>query len=302
MPAIKITCPACKKSLTLADDTQPTFTCPGCKKTLKRSSSSRSTTASQRTAGGNERAADSATPATFGRFQIKRKLGSGAFGTVYLAHDPQLDRAVALKVPNPGTLSSPRKVERFLREARAAANLRHPNIVPLYEAGQQEGNYFIASAFIHGQPLADAIPEGGMFLAEAAQIVRQLAEALAYAHEQGIVHRDIKPANVMLDDKGTPHLMDFGLAARTDEAEKLTHDGAILGTPSYMAPEQAEGQKGEAQPASDQYSLGILLYELLTDHTPFSGPVQAVLAQVLSQDPDSPRKSRPEIPRDLETI
>ena len=192
------------------------------------------------------------TPAQVGRFQVRQCLGWGTFGTVYRAYDPQLDREVALKVPKPEVLDRPGRVERFLREGRAAARLRHPHIIPVFEAGQDGKNYYIASAFIEGNSLAGAIvaEEKGLDIRRAVRIVWALAEAVAYAHEQGIVHRDIKPANVMLDRKDQPLLMDFGLAARAEDQEKLTQDGAVLGTPAYMAPEQAAGQKGEAAAGS----------------------------------------------------
>ncbi len=244
----------------------------------------------------------SAAPTCIGRFQVRARLGAGAFGTVYRAYDPQLDREVALKVPRPGTLDGPGRVERFLREARAAARLRHPHIVPVYDAGKDGGHYYIASAFIEGQPLAGAVGTAGMDFRRAAQVVRELAEAAGYAHGQGIVHRDVKPANVMLDGQGRAHLMDFGLAAKQDEAEKLTNEGAILGTPAYMAPEQAAGQRGEARPASDQYALGVVLYELLTGRTPFEGPPSIVLYHALHTEPPPPRSLRPVLPRDLETV
>ena len=239
---------------------------------------------------------------TVGRFVIRGKLGAGAFGTVYRAYDPQLDRVVALKVPNPGVMADAKRVERFLREAKATANLRHPHIVPVFDAGKDGDTYYIASAFIDGQPLSDTIDERGTDFPRAARIVRELAEALAYAHEQGIVHRDVKPANMMLDAHDRVHLMDFGLASRQDEEAKLTNDGAVMGTPAYMSPEQAKGQQGEAQPATDQYAAGVVLYELLTGTVPFSGPLAVVMHNVIHTAPDLPRKFRTYIPRDLETI
>ena len=219
-----------------------------------------------------------------------------------MAHDPQLDREVALKVAKASSLSTQKRVERFLREAKASAQLRHPNIVPVFDAGKDGERYYIAAAFIKGQTLEAALEKECFDGRRTAQVVRALAEALAYAHGEGIVHRDVKPANVMLDEKGQPLLMDFGLAARQEEAEKLTQEGAILGTPLYMAPEQARGQTGYPLPASDQYSLGIMLYEMLAGDTPFHGPPELVLANHLTVEPKPPGKVNPEVPRDLETI
>jgi eukaryotic-like serine/threonine-protein kinase len=239
---------------------------------------------------------------TVGRFVVRGKLGSGAFGTVYRAFDPNLNREVALKVPNPGVMTEPKRAERFLREAKAAANLRHPHIVPVFDAGKDGDHYFIASAFIDGKPLSDAIPEGGMEFALAARIVRELAEALAYAHEQGIVHRDVKPANTMLDTRYHVHLMDFGLAARRQEESRLTNDGAVMGTVAYMSPETARGHTDDPRPTADQYSVGVVLYELLTGQTPFTGPPLTVLHQIMYVDPEPPRRIRPAVPMDLQVI
>jgi WD40 repeat protein/serine/threonine protein kinase len=241
-------------------------------------------------------------PERIGRFEVTACLGEGAFGRVYRAHDPQLDRTVALKVAKPSTLITRAHVERFLREAKAAAQLRHPHIVPVFDAGQDSGDYYIASAFIAGRTLASLVEEGPVEFRRAAQLVRQLAEALGYAHSQGIVHRDVKPANVMIDEQGEALLMDFGLAARQEEAGKLTQDGAILGTPAYMAPEQAAGQHGPPEPASDQYSLGVLLFELLSGQRPFDGSMQVVIYNHLHLDPPRPSTLIVHLPRDLETI
>jgi hypothetical protein len=241
-------------------------------------------------------------PQSIGRFQVRAELGSGAFGMVYRAYDPQLDREVALKVPRAGTLSTPQRVSRFLREGRTAARLFHPHIVPVYDAGQDGGHFYIASAFIEGRTLADALGDGPFDFRRAAEVVHDLARALAYAHGERVVHRDVKPANVMLDGAGRPHLMDFGLARRQEGDEKLTQDGAVMGTPAYMAPELAAGEGTEAGPACDQYSLGVLLYELLAGAAPFAGPVDLVLYHAAHTEPRPPRALRPEVPSDLQTI
>jgi hypothetical protein len=236
-----------------------------------------------------------------GRFELKELLGQGAFGRVYKAYDPQLDRFVALKVPTFG-LEDKHKVQRFIAEAKAAAKLRHPNIVPTYESGQFDGKYYIASQFVAGQPLSKRIKENLPDFREAAEWVRQLAEALAYAHREGIVHRDIKPDNIMLDEKGVPQIMDFGLAKRLNEDAAMTTDGSLLGTPAYMSPEQARGKQSEIGPSTDQYSLGVVLYELLTGKKPFEGALQSVIAQVIATEPPCPRALNKQIPRDLDAV
>ncbi|MBC8354942.1 MAG: protein kinase [Planctomycetes bacterium] len=243
-----------------------------------------------------------AIPETLGRFQIKSELGAGAFGTVYLAYDPVLEREVALKVPQASVVGNEEAAARFLREAKAAAQLTHPNIVPIFDAGSDGQDVFIASKYIEGQTLDAAIKEGRLDDQRAAEVLRQLADALAYAHDQGVIHRDIKPANIILDQQGQPHVMDFGLARLADERQKLTQEGSLLGTPAYMSPEQA-GEPGlEVGPASDQYSLGVVLFELLCDQRPFSGTLATLIYQIRKEDPPAPRSIRAEIPKDLEII
>jgi len=208
-------------------------------------------------------------PAAIGRFQIRSVLGAGAFGTVYRAFDPRLQREVALKVAHPGSLDDPRRVQRFLREARATAKLRHPNIVPVFDAGVDQGQHYIAATFIDGATLSELVVPDRTDFEQSARIVRALAEALDHAHRHGIIHRDVKPANVRVDSKGEPHLLDFGIAHLHENSEKLTHDGAVLGTPTYMAPEQARG--GDVDGYSDIYGLGIVAYHALTGRPPFVG-------------------------------
>ena len=205
-------------------------------------------------------------------------------------------------MPKADSLDSPKRVQRFLREAKAAANLRHPHIVPVYDAGTSGGQHYIASAFIAGKSLSDEIPEKGTAFERAARLTRELAEALAYAHTQGIVHRDVKPVNIMVDAQDHIHLTDFGLALRQEDAARLTNDGALMGTPSYMSPEQASCDTDAVGPASDQYSCGVGLYELLTGRVPFEGGKLAVLHSVIYTDPEPPESRRAKVPADLSTI
>jgi len=241
--------------------------------------------------------------AVIGRYQVREKLGRGAFGTVYRAYDPQLDREVALKVLRPEALASPQAVERFQREARAAAKMHHPHIVPVHDAGQHGEKFFIASAFIRGRTLDAAIPEEGLDQHRAAQLTLQLAEALAYAHQHGVLHRDVKPANIMVDDQDTLYLMDFGLASWAEQAStRLTQAGAVMGTPAYMAPEQASGEVNQVGPAADLYSAGVVLYEVLTGRVPFEGPRRAVIYNAIHTSPQPPSQVRSGLDPRLEAI
>ena len=240
-------------------------------------------------------------PGRIGRFEVRSLLGAGVAGTVYRAHDPRLARDVALKVAHPGTLQTPRDVERFLREARAAGNLRHPHIVPIYDAGHTHGLHYLAAAFIEGTTLAEALKRDSLELRQKVVAVHQLAEALAHAHRKGIVHRDVKPANVLLDSKSRAYLTDFGLARREQNAEERTQVGQLFGSLAYLAPERMEGQGGSLA-ASDQYSLGAVLFECLTGRPPFQGDAAALLYLTVHEQPPSPRKLARTLPRDLERI
>lgn len=244
-------------------------------------------------------------PAPFGRYLLLQQLGHGGMGAVYLARDSQLDRPVALKVPFFGARDGPRVRERFLREARAAAALRHANICPVYDVGEFEGVPYLTMAYIDGRSLATTLREDKKPLSpvQAAALVRKLALALAEAHRQQVIHRDLKPSNIILTAGGEPILMDFGLARRGDDSDvRLTQQGAVLGTPAYMAPEQARGDSDSVGPACDIYSLGVLLYELLTRRLPFTGETFALLARVLSEPPTPPSRHRPEIDAKIEAI
>jgi serine/threonine protein kinase len=234
---------------------------------------------------------------SFGRYQIVRQLGQGAMGAVYLAYDPQLERHVALKTPFLGT--NPIAVERFFREARAAAQLRSPYICTVYDVGQIAGIYYISMAFIDGQPLDRMIAEGKVKdLRRVAEITRKIARGLQKAHEQGIMHRDLKPANLMIDSDGEPIVMDFGLARKVDEDTQVTTPGKILGTPAYMSPEQVEGDPKHIGHATDIYSLGVVLYQMLTGRVPFQGSFTSILRKIGSEQPQKPSAINVDVPVD----
>jgi WD40 repeat protein len=236
-----------------------------------------------------------------GRFILRETVGQGSFGRVYRAFDPQLEREVALKIPK-WTGEDADEVERFLGEAKAAARLRHPNIVAVFESGRAGPDYFIASEFVAGVSLSARLSERPPGRRQAVQWVRDLARALAYAHGEGVVHRDIKPANVMIDRHDRPQLTDFGLAKILGDQASRTVDGTIVGTPAYMSPEQARGDVKAVGPHSDQYSLGVLLYELLTRRRPFEGPPHLIINRVIEKEPPPPRRIDPSLPLDLEAI
>jgi serine/threonine protein kinase/formylglycine-generating enzyme required for sulfatase activity len=232
----------------------------------------------------------------FGRYRILRSLGQGAMGTVYLAEDTQLRRQIALKTPQFAGDIQRELLERFYREARAAATLRHPCICPVYDVGDIDGKHYITMAYIEGRPLSDFVnPAVPQTAAQILIVVGKIAQALQEAHDHGIVHRDLKPANIMIDRRGEPVIMDFGLARQAQQPDDLhlTQTGVIMGSPAYMSPEQVEADSEKIGPAADQYSLGVILYELLTGRVPFRGSLASVMGQIVSQAPTPPRELCP---------
>jgi hypothetical protein len=242
-----------------------------------------------------------AMPELFGRYRIRCVLGEGGMGTVYLAHDTDLDREVALKVPRFAPDEGAAAVERFLVSARAAATLAHPNLCPVYEAGQQFGIPYLTMPYIEGRPLAALLREGPLPPERALALVHKLALALQAAHQKGIVHRDLNPTNVLLTADGEPVVMDFGLARREGSA-RLTRAGQVLGTPGYVAPEQLSGDPEAQGPGCDVYSLGAILYELLTGEPPFGRTTPEVLLQAMTRDLVPPSARRPGLPPALDAV
>jgi eukaryotic-like serine/threonine-protein kinase len=243
-------------------------------------------------------------PANIGPYQVSHELGRGAFGVVYKGHDPKLKRDVAIKVLNRNALHSTKAVERFLREAQVVAQMHHNHIIPVFELGEHEGCHYIASRFVPGKSLAELIPDQGMGAVEAVGLVLQLLEALTYAHEMNVLHRDVKPANAIVDAKGQLYLMDFGLAGWVGQTDgRATQDGTVMGTPSYMPPEQARGDINNVRETADQYSAGVVLYELLSGHVPFEGgPIIVLLHNVISAPPPRPSEYRADLDPQLEGI
>jgi WD40 repeat protein/serine/threonine protein kinase len=239
--------------------------------------------------------------ATISHFELIEEVGRGAFGSVWQAHDSKLDRKVAIKVPRPGQFTQSSR-EQFLREARAAAQLNHPNIVSIYEVGLDVDRIYIVSDFVEGVSLADLLSADRLSPRQAIGLCVKVALALEHAHENGVIHRDLKPANIMLGENNEPFVMDFGLAKRDAGEITMTLDGKLLGTPAYMPPEQARGEGHHVDRRADVYSMGVILYELLTGELPFRGTTRMLLHQVMHEEAPSPRKLNNSIPRDLETI
>lgn len=246
--------------------------------------------------------ADQTSNPLIGDYEILEEIARGGMGVVYKARHRKLDRTVALKMIKTGELATDEEIKRFHSEAEASANLNHPNIVAIYDVGEQDGQHYFAMNFVEGQSLSEKLRNGPLPHQNAAELCRKTALAMAHAHASGVVHRDLKPGNILLDGGGEPRITDFGLAKKIEGDSELTVTGQILGTPSFMAPEQAAGHK-DVSASADVYALGAVLYNLLTGRPPFqAATVVDVLLLVREQDPVSVRLLDPSIDRDLETI
>ncbi len=255
-------------------------------------------------AAGAPRVVTGVVPRTFGRYQLLVELGRGGMGVVWKAWDSQLQRSVALKLIRSATLADSAEIDRFLREARAAARLRHPNIVPVHDVGEIDGQHYFTCDFVEGESLEAARKRETLPPRRAIALVKTVAEALHHAHGEGIVHRDVKPANILLDREGRPFVTDFGLAKEVGTGSSgPTLSGQILGTPAFMSPEQADGRIHEIGPASDQWSLGVTLYLLLTDVLPFNGQSMSDLVHAIrEEEPISPTTWNKKLHADAQTI
>ena len=239
----------------------------------------------------------------FGDYELVEEIARGGMGVVYKARQVTLNRTVAVKMILAGQLASQAEVDRFYAEARAAATLDHPNIVPIFEVGQHQQQHYFSMGYVAGESLAQRLSGGPLPPREAAELLLTVCRAVQYAHQHGIIHRDLKPANILLDQQGRPRVTDFGLAKRQGGDVSLTASGQILGTPSYMPPEQAAGRVDAVGPSADVYALGAILYAAISGRPPFQAASSLeTLRQVMQNEPLALRQLIPDVPRDLETI
>src|ERR1700720_130497 len=241
--------------------------------------------------------------ADFGDYELLEEIGRGGQGVVYRARQKSLNRTVALKVIGLGHWATEAHLKRFRLEAEAAASLEHPGIVPIHEVGERDGSCYFSMKFVEGGQLDEVAKRQPIPIRQAVELIAKVARTVHYAHEHGILHRDIKPGNILLDQKGEPHLTDFGLARLVESESTVTRTLEVLGTPSYMAPEQAVGNNAAVGTVSDVYGLGAVLYQLLTGHPPFAGgTTYETIKLLLDTEPQQPRLLNPKIDRDLSTI
>src|SRR5262249_4322689 len=241
--------------------------------------------------------------ADFGDYALLEEIGRGGQGVVYRAYQKSLNRTVALKVIGLGPWTTEAHLKRFRREAEAAASLENPCIVPVYEVGEREGSCYFSMKFVEGGQLDEAVKRTPMTIRRAVELIAKLARTVHYAHEHGILHRDIKPGNILLDGQGEPLLTDFGLAGLMEAESTLTRTLDVMGTPSYMSPEQAGGEHAKISKATDIYGLGAVFYQLLTDHPPFAGgTTYETIRLLLNTEPRQPRLWNRKIDRELSTI
>jgi eukaryotic-like serine/threonine-protein kinase len=239
----------------------------------------------------------------FGKYELLAEIARGGMGVVYQARDTVLNRVVAIKMILSGSLATDDERARFRREAKLAANLDHPNIVPIHEVGEQDGFLYFTMRLVEGGSLSDRVDSYGSDPHAAGRLIVVLARAIHFANAKGFVHCDLKPSNILMDRDGVPQITDFGLARQASPESSLTASGAVMGSPSYMAPEQASGQRKAISPATDVYGLGAILYELLTGRPPFCMPtMMETVLQALYNEPTPPRVLQPKLPRELESI
>src|SRR5436190_10266704 len=245
-----------------------------------------------------------ASPMTeFGDYELLEEIGRGGQGVVYRARQKSLNRTVALKVIGLGHFASTPHLRRFRHEAEAAASLEHPQIVPIYEIGERDGSCYFSMKFVEGGQLDEVVRREAMSIRRAAELLVKVARTVHFGHEHGILHRDIKPGNILLDRHGEPHLTDFGLARLIEQESTVTNSFDVLGTPSYMAPEQAAGHAKELTAAADVYALGAVFYQMLTSEPPFAGgTTYETIRMVLESEPRHPRLRNPKVDVDLATV
>src|ERR1044071_257578 len=241
--------------------------------------------------------------ADLGDYELLEEIGRGGQGVVYRAHQKSLNRTVALKVIGLGPWTTEAHLKRFRREAEAAAHLEHPSIVPIYEVGERDSQCYFSMKFVEGGQLDEVVSRVPIPIRRAVELIAKLARTVHHAHEHGILHRDIKPGNILLDANGEPHLTDFGLARLLEAESTITHTLEVMGTPSYMAPEQAAGETTKLNKTTDVYRLGAVFYQLLTGHPPFAGgTTYETIRLLLDTEPRQPRLWNRKIDRDLSTI